>query len=166
MTYSDLERIYRLEKNSTTLQEITEDFFSQAAQLVESPEVAQHRDYIKDILNEVYERRRTKILLHAARTLDKPENPKHATINELELYRRIISMLAENHRIIFDHKPMAEKPVDVEKKRVRLLQAIPVIVGPDAVEYGPFKADDVVELPVESAGILLKQGVAEDVHVE
>jgi DNA replication initiation complex subunit (GINS family) len=164
-TYSDLERIYRLEKNSPTMQSIPEDFYAQALKLSETPEAAEHRENILELLNEIYERRRSKIILHAARTAGNPTEPSNALKKEAELYYNIISIVESNRRMMLEQKTGEDESseVDVSKKRIRLLQAIPVIIGVDAAEYGPFRADDIVELPVDNAQILVERGVAEEI---
>ncbi|NPA86888.1 MAG: DNA replication complex GINS family protein [Candidatus Diapherotrites archaeon] len=44
---------------------------------------------------------------------------------------------------------------------VRILTDIPVFVGPDLREYGPFRAGEEVPLPKEVADVLVKKGQAE-----
>ncbi len=61
------------------------------------------------------------------------------------------------------------KPVAAETphKRVaiRILKAIPSIVGSDMKTYGPFQPEDVASVPIENAKILVKQGLAQNIEV-
>jgi len=57
-----------------------------------------------------------------------------------------------------------EKPaVEEGKIRLRLVKAVPSIVGSDARNYGPFKALEEIELPKKTANILLEWKVAEEI---
>jgi len=47
---------------------------------------------------------------------------------------------------------------------VRILREIPEIVGVDMKTYGPFKPEDIANLPKENAKTLIKQGAAMEVE--
>jgi DNA replication factor GINS len=49
---------------------------------------------------------------------------------------------------------------------VRLLQAIPTIVGTDMETYGPFSVEEVAALPIENAEALIKHGIAVKVSIK
>jgi DNA replication initiation complex subunit (GINS family) len=48
---------------------------------------------------------------------------------------------------------------------VRLVKAIPAIIGADMKTYGPFKIEDVTSLPADNAKMLVKQGLAVPIEV-
>jgi DNA replication initiation complex subunit (GINS family) len=52
-------------------------------------------------------------------------------------------------------------------KRVvlRFVKPVPAVVGVDMKTYGPFMVEDVASVPVENAGILVKQGLAEKIEL-
>jgi len=64
-------------------------------------------------------------------------------------------------------KKTEAKPVEPSKPSelvlVRFLQDVPPIVGVDLKTYGPFKKEDVANLPRENAEALVKQGLAKRV---
>jgi len=56
---------------------------------------------------------------------------------------------------------------EVEHKRaaLRFLKDVPAIIGADMKTYGPFKAEDVSDLPLENTKILVKQGLAQKIEI-
>jgi DNA replication initiation complex subunit (GINS family) len=59
------------------------------------------------------------------------------------------------------------KEKEKAKKRVlRFLREVPAVVGVDMRSYGPFLPEDVANVPVENAKILVKQGLAVEVEVK
>ena len=44
--------------------------------------------------------------------------------------------------------------------RVRVKRDLPVFLGEDLKEYGPFKAGDLADLPPQAARVLLRHGAA------
>jgi len=61
----------------------------------------------------------------------------------------------------------AKPKTEIGQKRVvlRFVKEVPEIIGSDMKTYGPFKVEDVADLPVENTRILIKQGLAEKVEV-
>ena len=68
---------------------------------------------------------------------------------------------------IIEAKPITPKPVEPSKPSelvlIRFLQDIPVIAGVDLKEYGPFKKEDIANLPKENADSLVKSGLAKPI---
>ena len=70
---------------------------------------------------------------------------------------------------IQEAKPVTPKPVEPEvtkpseKLLVRFTQDIPEIIGADLKTYGPFKAEDIANLPRENADSLVKSGLAKPI---
>ena len=68
---------------------------------------------------------------------------------------------------IIEAKPITPKPVEPSKLSelvlVRFLQDVPVIAGVDLKEYGPFKKEDIANLPKENADSLVKSGLAKPI---
>jgi len=68
---------------------------------------------------------------------------------------------------IIEAKPITPKPVEPSKLSelvlVRFLQDVPVIAGVDLKEYGPFKKEDIANLPKENADSLVKSGLAKSI---
>ena len=57
---------------------------------------------------------------------------------------------------------------DIKKstKLVRFVAYVPKFVGPELEEYGPFEAEDIANLPIEVAGVLVTKGKAEEINEE
>ena len=49
----------------------------------------------------------------------------------------------------------------VKKVRVRFLKDVPEFVGMDLKTYGPFRKNEVSEIPEENANLFVKHGIAE-----
>lgn len=96
------------------------------------------------------------------------------TLEEEGIHRDMSSALKRMRSLEKDiyggHVPKFKEAKDVEKPKrtllVRLLQAIPAIVGPNTKMYGPFKAEDIASLPIENAESLIKRGIALKVEPE
>jgi DNA replication initiation complex subunit (GINS family) len=83
---------------------------------------------------------------------------------EEPFFKDIVKVVAGYKKTIAEEALVEEeKPEEskLETVSVRIIKAIPEIVGADSKSYGPFKEDDIVELPTENAEILIKHGVAE-----
>jgi len=169
LSFADVQSIYRNEKNSPSLQIIPPDFYAQVVSLSESLE-EEHKGHILKLLEEIVIRRRNKIVLHALRASDKSDPPSNINPSEVTFFNQASKLMVEYKKTILDVKPAVtieenheEEAVDVggEMVRLRFLKPIPEIVGADSKMYGPFKEDDVGEIPADNAEILLKNGVAE-----
>ncbi|MFH1055325.1 MAG: hypothetical protein V1744_04435 [Candidatus Altiarchaeota archaeon] len=158
--YTDVEKTYRQERTSPLLQRIPRDFYAEARKLAQSPEVGAYRETVLEHLKKTYYLRANKIIHYAGRAADDTKPPENILLEELPLYERILQAVNDNKALIVDKPPEPE----IEKKptiRVRMKHALPAIIGSDSKEYGPFKEDDVVELPKDSANLLIEREVAE-----
>ncbi|MCX6695250.1 MAG: hypothetical protein NTU61_03010 [Candidatus Altiarchaeota archaeon] len=162
ISYADLERAYRLEKDSPVLQKISDNFYSEALELIGSPELSEQKKNLTGLLNEIYDRRKTKVVLHALRSMaEKP--PENATSGEALLYKKVLSVLIESRESVLqppESKPI-QKSIEVKMNKVKVLRPLPSIIASDLKEYGPFNGGEVVELPEDNARILVSQGMAE-----
>lgn len=57
------------------------------------------------------------------------------------------------------------KEVKMPFKTIRMIQPLQPIIGDDGRTYGPFKAEDVISIPVPNAGSLIAKGYAVDIAV-
>ncbi|MDD5650342.1 MAG: hypothetical protein PHF86_08000 [Candidatus Nanoarchaeia archaeon] len=128
------------------------------------------------ILKELYERRENKIIqiaLFSSRTESKSEH-KAMLKEELEFYNSIITNLV-NFRtnvlgnIIVGKLPQIEKPKVIKTenqpentaKLVRFISAVPKFVGEDMNIYGPYEEQDVANLPIKVANVLIDKSRVE-----
>lgn len=94
------------------------------------------------------------------------EEKMHGKIpTSIELYGDFLKGLLRGSlkEILPLHIEQEEKP---KRLLLRFLQEIPIIIGPDMKEYGPFKPEDIATLPAENARILIKQSVAVEIEAK
>jgi DNA replication factor GINS len=174
LNYDELRRIHRLEKNSSRLTELEEDFFDELNEFVDEEKKA-YFDSLKDfsipktrsftnlkkLVEEIFLIREKKILnkvLVAAKTKEKEF--VGFTPEEKKLFSGILKQV-ESHDALLDMVFSAEKrpsgkkkPKTLNKVRVRISSEIPSFVGTDMKEYGPFKKGEETELPASIAKLL------------
>ena len=169
VTYADVQKIYRSEKGSPTLQEIDDGFYSGVLQLLSGID-EEHKEYIKKLAEEIFEKRRNKMVVNAMRSPDK--EPVNMVPVEKVFYAELTRTLAKYRGKVFSEKireeeeELREREIErmkIEKIKIGFLCSMPSIIGSDLVHYGPFKEGDTVELPKDNAGILIDQEIAEEI---
>jgi DNA replication initiation complex subunit (GINS family) len=100
------------------------------------------------------------------RICDIDRTPANAIPVEKDFYLEAVDMLKKHSSKILSenlgrkHEGLVK--TDERKVKVRFLKPMPAIVGSDLNNYGPFKEDDVFELPETNAVLLIKQRLAEE----
>ena len=147
-------------------------------------------DNIYKILKELYERREKKIISLA---IDKSRTKSNlidttALLKEEKVFFDSLAGLLDNYRdaILFtvlneklpfmqpleekDKKPKADFTTALELKKptklLRFMHQVPKFVGTELEEYGPFEEEDIANLPMEIADVLLNKGKAEEIREE
>ena len=166
ITYADVQRIYRTEGKSPILEEVPQDFYAQISKLVSKVE-PEHKNHIIKFFGEIYIKRRNKIILHAMRICDKSNPPLNATPSEKQLYTDAVDLIKKySDSTLLESLTKRQEELETEKEeekiKVRILKPMPSIVGSDLKSYGPFKEDDVLELPESNALLLIKHEFAEE----
>jgi len=177
ITYADIKRIYRLEKNSASLQKIDPGFYSEVNDLLKSEEG--HREAFVRLIEDIYNLREQRIVLGAIRAQRADVGaPENMTPREKEMYEEVACVLRKHRRgLVKVEKPGEGEKENVEGEKeeivgeetangrikIRLVQPLPAIICTDLRHYGPFKKGDVVEIPQENAKILIRHGMAEEV---
>jgi DNA replication initiation complex subunit (GINS family) len=161
ISYADLEKAYRGERASPILQKIPGGFYADARKLAVSPDIGEYKDMVAEILEKLYYQRINKIIHYAGRATPETKPPENMVAEEAELYAAIVVAVVENKALVLDKPLEVEEEVRKPTLKVRMKQALPTIVGSDLREYGPFREDDVVELPEDSARLLIERDAAE-----
>jgi len=163
MSYADLEKAYRVERSSPVLQKLPDGFWQDARALAASPQAGEYLTAIRECMEKLFAQRANKIIHYAGRDVMHVKPPENISPEELPLYNGIASAVAEHRTAVLDKsvEPVAEPKASKPTVRVRIKHAMPVIIGSDEKEYGPFKEDDVVELPDDSARLLMDRKAAE-----
>ena len=142
---------------------------------------------IYKIIRELYERREKKIIslaLDKSRTksslidttalLKEEKVVFDALTGLLDTYREEILHSVLNERMPF-MQPIKDKPKEDFKtafelkmptKLVRFVHPVPKFVGPELEEYGPFEVEDIANLPLEVADVLISKGRVEEIKEE
>lgn len=165
VTYADVQRIYRNEKALPSLEKIDKDFYEGYVKLLSSMS-GEHKTYLEKLGNEVFERRKVKIVLAAMRSPNK--EPSNMTPVEKDFFCSILKAFEEHKEKAFSlegavTEEKKERHRKVEKAKLKFVSAVPAVIGTDLVHYGPFNEGDTADIPLENARILVEQGIAEEI---
>ena len=199
ITYDTLYEILRREKFRNELQLLDADFFDNVLNYLNEKSVIldsqKNRDSIfsseykktertiqntKKLLNELYEKRESKIanlaLLSSRTSL--PEEDLLAMLPEerrlydellttLNIFRKgiILKLLSDEKPDINQQKDIKSDIIENKKSLVRFLHAVPKFVGVDMNIYGPYDNHDIANLPSNIANVLISKERAEEVMV-
>ena len=130
---------------------------------------------IYTILKELYERRENKIINSAllnSRNDSKvdvsvllPDEIKfyESLRNNLNLYRKgILSSLLEGKLPVLE-EPKVIKSDFKDKMLIRFINPVPKFVGSNGFSYGPFEEEDIANLPLDIANLLVEKERAEKI---
>src|SRR3989344_3187624 len=171
LNYDEIRRIHRLEKNSSKLVEVDLEFYSELRDFL-GGEKQEYFDSLKDLsstkardftnlkkmVEEIFAMREKKLLnkvLVASRTGDRGE--EHMASQEKRLFGELLVLLEKHNRLlngIFSDGESEGSGKDLNTLSVEILSDIPVFVGGDMNEYGPFRKGNVVAIPHKIAKLL------------
>ncbi|MGM5487895.1 MAG: hypothetical protein ACQESG_03015 [Nanobdellota archaeon] len=146
----------------------------------EKGKLKNHVDNFVQMLNELYDRREKKIInmainkaRHESTLIDTtnllPEEKKlfEDLTKELNRYREGVlrKVLSGQDPEIQKSQEEASAPnVQRKNKQVRFKKPVPKFVGPQLEHYGPFEEEDVANLPMTIADILIRKERAEEMR--
>lgn len=173
--YDELRRIHRLEKNTSRLVEVDDDFLDSLAVFVEgekkkylsslksfSASDAREFTNLKRVVEEIFLMREKKILnkaMIAAHTKEiSDEKMAHQEKDTFRKLLRILEDFSEFEESLFGEK---EKK-DSQLVSVKILKNVPTFVGTDMKEYGPFSEGQGVDLPAKIARLFVTRKIAEE----
>ena len=177
LSYDELRRIYRLEKNTSKLTDVDEDFYDSLAEFIQqekkeylsnlkslSSAKARNFSNLKKIVEEIFSLREKKLLsraLIASRSGE--ENNVRLASEEKKTFKELLSVLNRRRDFLKQaFEPGEGKVAEKKELSLKLLKEVPAFVGPDMNEYGPFKADDKVIVPLKVAKLLVARKLAEE----
>ena len=174
ITYDELRRIHRLEKNTSKLVEVDEDFIDSLEKFVEeekkkyiaslknfSSSEARQFTNLKRIIEEIFLMREKKILnkaLIASHT--KESELDNMARQEKDVFKKLLKVLTEYSSHCTSLLGEREKKNNLVK--VEILKDVPTFVGTDMKEYGPFKESQNVELPAKVAKLFISRKIAKE----
>lgn len=142
-------------------------------------------DNARRLIKEIYERREKKIIdlaLIKSRTKSNIIDKSHLLDNETEFFNEMVSILDSfrsstidivlkgnylkksiEKEAFADSDSATEKIPKKDTKIVRFLYSVPKFVGKELEEYGPFEEEDIANLPLEIAELLIEKGRVEEI---
>ena len=142
-------------------------------------------DNARRLIKEIYERREKKIIdlaLMKSRTKSNIIDKSHLLGNETEFFNEMVNILDsfrsstidivltgnylkkdKDKEVFADSYSAAEKIPKKDTKIVRFLYSVPKFVGKELEEYGPFEEEDIANLPLEIAELLIGKGRVEEI---
>jgi len=178
VSYDEIRRIYRLEKNTNKLVDVDEDFFDSLNEfLVEEKKKyleglknlssSKARDFsnLKKMVEEIFLVREKKLLnkaLICSRT---------GELSEGRIAKQERKTLDQMLKVLESHRAFLGAVFGEEKTRLSdematasivALKEIPSFVGADMKEYGPFEKDAEIELPQKIANLLVSRKLARE----
>jgi DNA replication initiation complex subunit (GINS family) len=180
LSYDELRRIHRLEKNASGLVLLEENFLNDLQEFIEEEKknylsslkdfsIANTRSFsnTKKIVEEIFSLREKKILNHAlvaSKTGD--THFENLTESETKLFKSILEELVYHNRMIETfftgkQKKNTTGQRDLNKVLVKTLSQVPMFVGTDMKEYGPLEKGETATLPKKVAEILVSRKMAQ-----
>ena len=220
--YEEMRRIYRLEKATSRLVEVPDDFFYQVHDLIERERKAyldslqdlnttKARDFsnLKKLVEELFSIREKKLLntvlvstrlqeIDDAHMSKEEKELFYVLFGSLNTHRSLTQKVLDANREFISTKTISLPPkISIEQKsemkreekipkekeiismqvnssssatatasvsaqRIRILSEIPSFVGTDMKEYGPYKPEQVVELPQKIAQLFVSRKLGEN----
>jgi DNA replication initiation complex subunit (GINS family) len=191
ITYKTLRKIQQAEQATSSLTKIDTNFYRDVAAYVKNLEnsIASEKNptklklfsdeisNMKKIINSIYELREKKIVHNALSTV-RSGTPDLKNLLEVEkrLFDSLVEQICSSRQEIFEgatksiapkhppSQPAAPAPTREPNTNpiVRVVEDTPAFVGTDEKTYA-LRKEDVLSLPAETAGPLLKKGVVKQV---
>jgi DNA replication factor GINS len=183
ISYDELRRIYRLEKNTTRLVEVEEDFYNSLHDFISdekgtylnslkkdfSESNARNFSNLKKMVEELFSLRTKKVLsqaLIAAHTKEASET--HMALPEKEMFQAILKTINKHQVLVLkafseadDKEKKSDKNKDLNNLSIRIISDVPSFVAQDMKEYGPFKKGEEVSLPYKIAKLFVSRKIGE-----
>ena len=178
ISYDEVRRIHRLEKNTSQIVEVEQDFYSQLHDFLKKEKhkyLASLKDFsvsgsfdfsnLKKMVEEIFAMREKKIISRAiVSSRTKEVSHEGLALQEKELFDKVFSVIKEHEGLLlqfFSNDVSAGKEQGgFDTISVKILSDVPSFVSSDMKEYGPFSKDDLVELPLRVAMLLTKRNLA------
>jgi len=177
VSYDEIRRIYRLEKNNSRLAEVDDDFFDLLAEFTKQQKeaylkslktlsTAKARDFtnLKKMIEEIFSMREKKLMnmaLVSSRTGDTIE--EKMSTQEKKTFKELLLVL-NRHKLFLEEIFSVEQETTARNQgleRVSILENVPSFVGADMKEYGPFEKGSTVEIPEKISMLLVSRKLAQ-----
>lgn len=186
ITYETIRKVHRAEKQEQTLQKLPDNFFHLVRNWMEHKQktfesskdtvALLELENVKKLLEDLVNRRQRKVVISALHTVRGDVPPENLTEEEVKFFDKMVNLLKNfkqevQEQLLGYENIVEEKIEDARKslkdinnrKKVKILSDLPKFVDSDLKSYGPFKANESAELPVNMADVLIKRSVAEEI---
>ena len=170
ITFEYIRKIQREEQHEPKLSKLPEDFYDKAKEYLEQKRellkkkgdrgISIEINNIERLLENIYNRRETKIINHAIITSRTGIPPQNLTKQEQKFFNQIVDLLKfhkEKTLNILLEKTKEEKGFET----LKFIKDVPEFVGADMKKYGPFKKGIIADIPKENAKLLIQAELAE-----
>lgn len=194
ITYDTLYEILTTEKSRKELQKLDKDFFQRITNYLEeknkifesqkntaiftteAQKTEKQINNIKKIIQQLHEKRERKIIetaIFASRSkVLSPELTSNMLPKEKTFYNSLLEIINKNKEEALTNLLNQEKTKTLksEKKEnsttlIRFIEAVPKFLGTNGFIYGPFKKEDISNLPSNISTILIKKNRAEKIQI-
>ncbi len=176
INYDEIRRIYRLEKNTAKLSEVSEDFYISLADYLKKSK----QEYLsklddlsskdtkkflntKKMIEEIFLLRMRKIINKALLfVLTDDEQHLNLSMEERKLFKDLVNILKKHKSLekqIFNGDASSNKNL----VSLEILTDVPAFIGSDMQEYGPYKKNEKIKVDSKVAAILLERKLAKQV---
>jgi len=168
ITFEFIRKIQREEQRESILSKIPEDFYQKAKTYLDQKrklsekqkdrKVSLELKNIERLLEDIFNRRETKMLDHAIITVRTDIPPQNLIEEEKEFFESSVNMLRTQRQRVLN--TLLKKTKEIEEfKRVKFLEDVDEFVGVDVKKYGPFKKGDKTNLPTENVKVLKERRI-------
>jgi DNA replication initiation complex subunit (GINS family) len=177
-TYDDLEQAWKRELHNSELQPLRQGFFKDLSAYARRLREAQRNVDAKSLKASIIEEEMLRLENLLAQLLDRrldklrsqtrvvqssnlESTEKHAYQVFSETFREYEKMKQD---ILQGREPSTSKSKEKELVLIRFVREVPSIIGVDLKAHGPFRKEDVANLPNENAESLIRQGAAIEIR--
>jgi len=166
ITFEFIRKIQKEEQRESRLSKIPEDFYQKAKTYLDQKrklsekqkdrKVSLELKNIERLLEDIFNRRETKMFDHAIITVRTDIPPQNLIEEEKEFFESSVNMLRTQRQRVLN--TLLKKTKEIEEfKRVKFLQNMDEFIGVDLKKYGPFKKGEKVKLPTENVNVLIER---------
>jgi len=171
ITFEFIRRVQREEQIETKLSKIPKNFYQKAKEYLEQKRKLSGKQKdrmstlemknVERLLEDIYNRRETKIVNHAIITARTDIPPENLIEEEKEFFQAIADVLRSQRERVLNTLLKKSKEEDFEK--IKFIDEVEEFVGIDLKKYGPYKEGDEARIPKENAKLLIKVDKAKKV---
>ncbi len=170
ITFEYIRKIQREEQHEPKLSKLPEDFYDKAKKYLDQKRkllkkrgdraISIEVSNVERLLEDIFNRRETKIMNHAIITTRTDIPPQNLTKQEEKFFNQIVDSLKfqrEKTLNISLEKSKEEKGFET----LKFIKDIPGFMGVNLKKYGPFKKGIIADIPKENAKLLIQAELAE-----